>query len=331
MRCLLVSRHEDFPVFDAAFDLFWRDRSHPLAEPGFPSEQLARSLQGSRAGAAGIERGEAGGDASGTDGTVPLYSAAEALRRRDFATLSEAEIAAAKRAMAEMRWDIATRRARRRRPSRRGSGLDMRRTLRQSLRYGGELVELSRRGPKRKRRRLVLICDISGSMDLYTQLLLHFLHSLERSFRQTEVFVFGTRLTRLTRALRRRDPNVAIAEASRQVEDWAGGTRIGESLSAFNRQWARRVLGHGDIVVIISDGWDRGEPGVLEREMARLRRGSYRLLWLNPLLGARGYRPLTRGMQAALPYIDDFLPVHNLDSLADLARVLDRLQEGGRS
>jgi uncharacterized protein with von Willebrand factor type A (vWA) domain len=190
------------------------------------------------------------------------------------------------------------------------------------------MFRLARRAPKLKRRRLVLLCDISGSMDRYTRLLLHFLHSMEHSLDNVEVFVFGTRLTRITHALRTRDPDSAIAAVTDEVQDWSGGTRIGESLHTFNRRWARRVLGHGAIVLVISDGWDRGDPALLAREMERLQRESYRLIWLNPLLGAPGYEPLTQGILAALPYIDDFLPIHTLASLEALAEILNRVQEG---
>jgi len=196
------------------------------------------------------------------------------------------------------------------------------------MRHGGEMFDLAVRGPKLKRRQLVVLCDISGSMDRYTRLLLHFLHSVESSRERTEVFVFSTRLTRITRTLHRRDADAAIAAVTGRVHDWAGGTRIGEALREFNRRWARRVLGHGAIVMIISDGWDRGDPRVLAHEMERLQRASYRLLWLNPLLGSANYEPLTQGLTAALPYVDDFLPVHNLASLEALAILLNRVQEG---
>jgi uncharacterized protein with von Willebrand factor type A (vWA) domain len=174
----------------------------------------------------------------------------------------------------------------------------------------------------------VVLCDISGSMERYTQLLLHFLHAVESTVRRVEVFVFGTRLTRVTPALRRRDPDAALAAVAAQVKDWAGGTRIGETLRTFNRAWARRVLGHGAIVIVISDGWDRGNPDLLAVEMERLQRASYRLIWLNPLLGGESYQPLTQGIQAALPYVDDFLPVHNLESLEALAVLLNDIQDG---
>jgi uncharacterized protein with von Willebrand factor type A (vWA) domain len=198
------------------------------------------------------------------------------------------------------------------------------------LRHGGELLDLARRGPKLKRRQLVLLCDISGSMERYTRLLLHFLYSVESSVRHAEVFLFGTRLTRITRELRRRDPDDALQAVSARVNDWAGGTRIGEALHTFNTHWARRVLGQGAVVLIISDGWDRGDPDLLAAEMERLQRSSYRLIWLNPLLGSEQYEPLTQGIQAALPYVDHFLPVHNLSSLASLAALLNDIRQDSR-
>jgi uncharacterized protein len=173
-----------------------------------------------------------------------------------------------------------------------------------------------------KPRQIVLICDISGSMDRYSRLLLQFMHTVEHGLDRVEVFVFGTRLTRVTRQLRMRHIDAALERVSKEVQDWAGGTRIGESLLTFNTRWARRVLGRGAIVLIISDGWDRGDVDLLRREIARLQRSSFRLIWLNPLLGSPTYQPLTRGIQAALPYVDDFMPVHNLDSLESLALAL---------
>ena len=186
---------------------------------------------------------------------------------------------------------------------------------------------------RKKRRPLVLLCDISGSMEPYSRLLLHFIYAISHSqdsaaqlgLEKVEAFVFGTRLTRLTRQLRHRDIDRAIQEASRRIEDWGGGTRTGEALKEFNFTWSRRVLGRGAVVMIISDGWDRGDIGLLGREMERLKMSCYRVVWLNPLLGSSNYEPLTRGMQAALPFIDDFLPVHNLHSLEQLGALLASL------
>lgn len=346
-RCLLVHRHEDIPVFDHAFDVFWRvwrdrQRETPIDDlvrevvASRPAVPLDRSPTGTahtqRKGAVSLARNGASGEDAGLEEgerlLVTVYSASEALRHKDFSLFDANELRDARRFLEEMRWTIVRRRALRTRPSRRGKQLDVRRTLRRSTRHGGEMLDLARRGPKQKRRQLVLLCDISGSMERYTRLFLHFLHSVEASVQRAEVFVFGTRLTRITQELKRRDPDVAIAAVTAQVQDWSGGTRIGEALHTFNARWARRVLGHGAIVLIISDGWDRGDPALLEREMGRLRRQSYRLIWLNPLLGSLDYQPVTQGMQAALPYVDDFLPVHNLRSLEDLAALLNDVQEG---
>jgi uncharacterized protein with von Willebrand factor type A (vWA) domain len=216
---------------------------------------------------------------------------------------------------------------RRLRASRHGHALDLRRTLRESLRSGGEPITLRRREFRRKPRPLVIICDISGSMSLYSRLLLHFVHTVSNGLSNVETFVFGTRLTRITRQLARRDVDDALTLVTRSVQDWSGGTRIGESLRTFNRRWSRRVLGHGAAVLIISDGWDRGDVRILGEEMARLQRNCHRLIWLNPLLGLEDYRPVTAGMRAALPYIDTFLPANNLDSLIALGKALEAIRD----
>jgi hypothetical protein len=255
------------------------------------------------------------------------YSAREALYKKDFGELNAAELREIKRLMLQMVWNLGRRRTRRQRVGR-GRLLDMRRSIRRSFRYGGELLEWRRRERKTKPRPLVIIADISGSMERYTRLLLHFLYSLAEGMEQrVEVFVFATRLTRITRQLRGRNVDRALQEVSDSVVDWSGGTRIGDALHTFNYEWGRRVLRGGAVVLLISDGWDRGDPDLLDAEMARLRRTCHRLIWLNPLLGSREYEPLTRGIQAALPHIDDFLPVHNLASLDDLALHLRQLDE----
>jgi uncharacterized protein with von Willebrand factor type A (vWA) domain len=227
--------------------------------------------------------------------------------------------------IAHLLWKVSERRTRRKRPGK-GHLIDLRRTLRRSLRSEGEIFRWSYLEPKRKPRPLVVIADISGSMERYTRLLLHFIYGMKAALNQpVEAFVFSTRLTRITRPLQSRDLDMALKNVGEVVNDWAGGTRIGESLKTFNFDWGRRVLGRGAIVLIISDGWDRGDGQVLSREMARLKRNCHRLIWLNPLLGAPDYEPLTRGIQAALPHIHDFLPVHNLASLEDLANRLAEL------
>ena len=257
------------------------------------------------------------------------FSAREVLREKDFAQFTTEETQQARQLMVELQWNPGLRRTRR---QERGKGprLDVRRTLRDNAQFGGELLRLRTRRRKEKARRLVVICDVSGSMERYTRMLLHFIHSLYSGLEsRVEAFLFATRLTRITRQLERRDIDQAVSEVSKAVPDWSGGTRIGEALREFNFRWARRTLGWGSIVLIVSDGWDRGEPEALGEEMARLQRSCRRLIWLNPLAGAEDYEPLTRGMRAAAPYIDDLLPAHNLAALLDLARHLNGLATTG--
>ncbi|MDW8326264.1 MAG: VWA domain-containing protein [Anaerolineales bacterium] len=334
-RSLLVHRHEDEPLFDRAFEMFWRKPEQgrtkldmgplaprprrrrpivaplPLRQPPTPSPNEGQ--------------GESSTDQPPILQVTVTYSDREVLRHKDFADMTGEELNAVKRLMAELVWQLGERRTRRRRPGK-GSLLDLRRTVRKSLRYGGEVLKWARREPKSKPRPLVILADISGSMERYTRLLLHFIYSLTAGLDQSvEAFVFSTRLTRITRQLRQREAETALREVSRAVPDWSGGTRIGEALKVFNFDWGRRVLGRGAVVLLISDGWDCGDTDLLRREMARLQRSCHRLIWLNPLLGSPEYEPLTRGMQAALPYIDNFLPVHNLASLEDLAQRLAEL------
>ena len=346
-RAVFVIRKEDGPLFDKAFDLYWRystfadddspfdenadlappDQSNPDDEDAIPpppgkdkkkgqDEESADKRQSQRE----VQEGESADDAD--PDTMLTYSASEALKGKDFAQFNAEEMNRAKLLMQKIAWQIAMRRSRRTVRASKGMYLDLRRSLRANMKYGGEPMELARRKRKQKPRRVVLICDISGSMDRYSRILLQFVHTMEQGLSRVEVFVFGTRLTRITRQLRVRNIDAALERVSKEVQDWAGGTRIGESLLTFNTRWARRVLGQGAIVLIISDGWDRGDVEVLRREMARLQRMSFRLIWLNPLLGSPTYQPLTRGIQAALPYVDDFLPVHNLESLENLALAL---------
>lgn len=332
-QSLLVQRREDLALFKDAFDLFWvdpRDRviargrrqdETPFTRPEFapppPKPPSIAESPGNNACAAServvIE-------------TTYSPSDREALRRKDFSQLTAEEMRAIKAMMDDLLWRPGERRTRRL-VAGSGAALDLRRTLRRNIVHGGELVRFAERGPKVKPRPLVIIADISGSMERYTRLLLHFIYSLSAGLEQpVETFVFSTRLTRITRQLRQRSVDRALRDVSRAVTDWSGGTRIGEALKTFNYQWARRVMRSSAVVLIISDGWDRGDPDLLRHEMARLQRSCHRVIWLNPLLGGADYQPLARGMQAALPFIDDFLPVHNLASLEDLADRLARLK-----
>ncbi|MEM8932145.1 MAG: VWA domain-containing protein, partial [Acidobacteriota bacterium] len=248
----------------------------------------------------------------------------EILRYKDFATLTDEErrqiLALLDRQ--PLRWP--PRRTRRQRPSRHGS-LDLRRTIRRSLTRGGEPVELLRRRRVVRPRPLVALLDVSGSMEAYARILLQWLYTLRCATDRLEVFVFGTRLTRITRELRTRDVDRALRDATSRVRDWGGGTRIGEAFRTFNHVWGRRVLGRGAVVMVLSDAWDRGEPEILDFETGRLARHTRRLMWLNPLLGSVGYEPTATGIATVLPHVDDFLPVHDLRSLQHLADVLERL------
>lgn len=272
-------------------------------------------------GASGDEEMEVG-DKSGS------YSATELLQQKAFAEMTGEELEAVKRLIQEMRWQASLRRSRRRTPDGRGDLLHLRQTLRTATRYAGVPLQLSWQSRKIKPRPLVVIADVSGSMEKYTRLLLQFCYSIVHSFRQVECFVFGTRLTRITRQLQVKNVDLAVDDAAREVLDWAGGTRIAASLQEFNRRWSRRVLRRGAVVLLISDGWDRGDTEALQREMRYLQHRCHRLIWLNPLLGREHYQPRVAGMAAALPYVDDFLPAHNFQSLAELAGHLGRIGPG---
>lgn len=338
-RCTLLHDARQIELFNRAFDLFWSGQIELLVEMGSSKwnnrrqstpDTLPESDQPASRDSRRLNTpvGDSGDEPLPNETSVlASYSPQEILYRKDFALFNEEELLAARQVMKNMSWQLKPRRSRRTtRSNRRRGRLDMRRVLRDNLSLSGELVQLSWRQRKTKPRPLVLICDISGSMERYSRLLLHFLHSLVQENRRIETFVFGTRLTCITPALRRRDVNAAIDHAASLVVDWSGGTRIGESIKTFNYRWSRRVLGHGAVVLIISDGWDRGEPGLLRDEMRRLKASATRLIWLNPLAGAPEYRPLVRGMQTALPFVDDFLPLHNLSSLEQLARRLTSLR-----
>jgi uncharacterized protein with von Willebrand factor type A (vWA) domain len=259
-----------------------------------------------------------------TDPVLHLrWSATEVLRHKDFATCTPAELAQLQRLLPVLRRGGATRRSRRPVRSRRGSP-DLRRTVRRALRNGGDPVALLRRGPGQRPRRLVLLVDVSGSMAAYARTLVRFAHAAAIGRRRVEVFTLGTRLTRLTRELATHDPDVALEQAGRAVPDWSGGTRLGDSLKRFNDEWGVRGLARGAVVVVLSDGWDRGDPAVLGRELARLRRVAHRIVWVNPLKAAAGYQPLAGGMAAALPHVDAFLEGHSLAALEQLAADLER-------
>jgi uncharacterized protein with von Willebrand factor type A (vWA) domain len=330
-RASLVTSREQAAIFDSAFDLFWQawttdEQATPEADavqkvPPTEDHEEHESEGSEPVEETAPEEQELPSDAEPE--SVMTYSAVEVLREKDFAALSEEELHQVSALIHSIAWQPDLRRSRRKRRAAHGAHLDLRRALRAGLRYGGETIELAWQRPKLKRRPLVVLCDISGSMEIYSRVLLQFLYAISNGLERVEAFAFGTRLTHLTRQLHQARIDEALQQAAAAVNDWGGGTRIGESLKAFNYDWARRVLGHGPTVLIISDGWDRGDLGLLRREIARLQLSCRRLLWLNPLLGAPGYQPLASGIQTVLPFVDGFLPVHNLASLESLVAVLE--------
>ncbi len=331
-RSILVHRKQDLPIFDEAFQIFWRkpsDRTTTMDLRSLGEQKRFRKPQISTGrddepDREGFLEGEPNDNSVQNVDLSKTYSEVEVLRQKDFSEFTSLEMAEARLMMASLSWDLGKRRTRRLAPGKYGP-LDLRRTMRQNLKYSGEFLDLARRSPKEKHRPLVLICDVSGSMERYTRMLLQFIHTISGGLDQLEAFLFATRLTRITRSLKYRSIDQSIFEVSKAVPDWAGGTRIGEAVKTFNYEWLRRVLRGQAVVLIISDGWDRGDPELLARETSRLQRSCHRLIWLNPLLGSPDYQPLTQGMKAALPFVDDFLPVHNLNSLESLSRHLSNL------
>jgi uncharacterized protein with von Willebrand factor type A (vWA) domain len=327
-RALLVHRHEQFSIFDRAFDAFWR--LHERRE----TSHDARS--GESPGSMGVieevlllDESASGGTTE--DGSAPdperglkTWSDRGGVADKDFSALTTDEMREARQALSRLEWNPGERRTRRWVRGR-GSRIDLRRAIADSLRTGGEMVRLPRRTRRVHPRPLVLLCDVSGSMERYSRMLLHFAHALTLRHNRVEAFLFSIRLTRITRQLHVRRTDEALAGVAQTVPDWSGGTRIGGAVKEFHQRWGRRVLNGGPVVLLISDGWDRGDPEELRAQIARLQRRCYRLVWLNPLIGTADYAPLTRGLRAALPYVDDFLPSRTLTNLVDLASHLNSL------
>jgi uncharacterized protein len=251
---------------------------------------------------------------------VGAWSSTAVSRTKDFGDYTDAELESARRLLEQLPWTLGSRRTRRWERGTTGAP-DLRALVRRCI-MRGDFVDFPRRRRRQEPRPIIFLGDVSGSMERYSRMLLHFVYGLSRSETRVEAFFFATRLTRVTRAIAVRRGTVAVSRLVRGVQDWGGGTRIGEALRTFNLQWARRVMRNGPVVLILSDGWDRGDPALLERELARVRRHGRRVIWLNPLLGSANYEPLTRGMQAALKHVDDFRPAHNLESLETLAQAL---------
>ena len=321
-RATLVTRPEDVGVYDRVFAEVWRGFVADQDAVATKTLTLVMDDQDDDA-----EEPPADGDEDGIDGPTLLvrFSPHEVLRHKDFAAYTHAELDEAHRLMADLHLAGALRRSRRRRPSRHQRGHpDVRRTVRHALRTGGEAVERRHTEPDQRPRRVVLLCDVSGSMEPYARALLRFAHAAVVGRSRVEAFALGTRLTRITRELSSRDPDMALGRAGAAVEDWSGGTRLGEGLRRFNDQWGVRGMARGAVVVILSDGWDRGDPEELAEQMGRLHRVAYRVVWVNPLKASPGYEPLARGMAAAMPYIDEFVEGHSLASLEELGQVISR-------
>jgi uncharacterized protein with von Willebrand factor type A (vWA) domain len=323
LRTTLVARREDLEPFDRAFDAWFLRRAVRFAgrreiDPRSMPKDAPRVRRDARAGR----------EAAPADGEPDSigHSAHEVLRHKDFAAMSPEELAAARALIAAMVTDRPARRSHRLRAHRRGRILDMRALARDAIATGGDPVNRRFRRRTQTPRKLVVLCDVSGSMEPYTRALLLYLHAMVRSGRGVEVFAFGTRLTRLTAELRTRDPEQALARAAERVVDWASGTRIGASLKRYNDVWGRRALTRGAVVLIASDGWERQDHELVGREMERLHRAAYAVVWVNPVKGSPEYQPLAAGMRAALPSIDRFVAGHNLASLEALAGLLARIE-----
>lgn len=332
LSATLVSRAADRPVFAAAFDAFWTTHAGGGARQASDASHETVSIEAEVVlPAAAADAPEpptpgAGEAPEGPPDTIRTWSGADTLRDQDFADVTPAELEHIRAALSLLTWTPGERRTRRWIRGR-GPRIDLRRAWRARL-QSGELLRLPTRARATRPRPLVLLADVSGSMERYSRMLLHFAYAPQRARGRVEVFLFSTRLTCVTRELTRGSVDAAVMAVSRRVPDWSGGTRIGDALRTFHVRWARSVLSRRPVVLVVSDGWDRGDPLAFQQQVARLQRSCHRLIWLSPLLGTADYRPLTRGLVAALPFVDDFLPARTLGNLEDLARHLNRLPAG---
>ena len=343
-RSFLLHDNSKRDQFNLAFDLFWSGYIKIILEvPGHLRKPLIQEMINREADASSqkigasflgpkVEPSIQPNEPYVPDMQVqPIYSALEILRQKDFGHYSAEEFQQAKKVIREMTWSIKQKRTRRKvRSVRKSKFLDFRNSIRNNVNVSGEFVELEWKRNKYKSRQIIVLCDISGSMEKYSQVFLYFLYAMAQESKRIETFVFGTRLTRLTLMLQKQKPEQLIENLSSLRLDWSGGTRIGESLKDFNYHWARRVRCPGSIVIIISDGWDRGDYELLEREISRLSRTAHRLMWLNPIAGTENYQPLVRGIQTVLPYVADFFPLANLNNLESLAKGLDSSRQISR-
>jgi uncharacterized protein with von Willebrand factor type A (vWA) domain len=327
LRTVFASRVEDLPIFDRVFAEFWRVEAPGEADPdmdcGESDGQEPPEGQDESDGPAEVsleDWNEA--ESSEEEQEVPGYSAEQVLRSKDFSAFSSDELEEIIRLTAKMARKMAMRLSRRHRTTRRGHVVDPRRTMRLNLKYGGDPLELARKRRKIAKTKLVLLCDVSGSMDIYSRFLLQFIYAVQHTFADVESFVFSTQLTRVTDYFEREDIHDALDTIAHEVFDWSGGTRIGQSLQTFNDLYARSMVDKRTVVLVLSDGWDTGDAQVLDEQMEELSRRAARVIWLNPLKASPGYQPLCKGMSTALPYIDIFASAHNLASLMELEHYL---------
>ena len=330
LHAVFVRKHEQSVTFRTAFEIFWK-RRHLMekllsilmpvapAAPGKPDPVSLRLQEAffKQAESVPVEKPEIEVDASLTVSDI------EVLQKKDFAQMTAAEIAEANRRVAALILPDDAVPTRRLAPDPRGRRIDLRRTLRRSIAEGGAIIDLARRGPKSKHPPLVILCDISGSMSQYSRVILHFAHALMEHRRHVHVFTLGTRLTNVTRMLRAKDPDEALAACTAAVDDWSGGTRIAPSIHAFNRLWSRRVLAGGAVVLLVTDGLERDGTADLAREADRVHRSCRRLVWLNPLLRFDGFEARAQGIRALLPHVDEFRTIHNVAAVAELVAALD--------
>ena len=339
---VLVSRHDQLPVFEQAFEIFWRNPRllekliasllptvHGRTGEAPPTPELPARIAQAMLPPRGLDLPERDDDETRLDAALTV-SPREVLQQKDFETMTVEELSAVRAMLRDLRLPLPELRTRRTRPSARGHRVDLRASLKRATGAAGTLAPLAWRERTRRTPPLVVLCDISGSMERYARMLLHFLHAITNDRDRVHVLLFGTRLTNITRALRHRDVDVALARVARAVADWAGGTRIGPCVAEFNRRWSRRLLGQNAVVLLISDGLDAEGGSALSAEMERLHKSCRRLVWLNPLLRYEGFEARPAGIKAMLPHVDDFLPVHNLASLTELAAALDRPRARGR-
>ncbi len=334
LRSNLISEKEEIATFDHIFDCFWQNRSpqgSPMQSAAAPEVSAEDETGESGDGEGSLEEVIAQVSDQEAENkeeepfSVPTYSPVEARNRKDFSEMGMEESRAMSQAILLIASKIATQVSRRKKRGAKGDEIDPRWTMRRSIKYGGEVIELVSRKRRIKKTRVVLLCDVSGSMDCYSRFLIQFMYGLQNELWGVETFVFSTSLSRITHLIRTKDIGSALERIAGSVVGWSGGTNIGRSLSMFNREFAPSMVTHRTVVVIISDGWDRGDVSLLEREMQSLKRRCHRIIWLNPLLASENYEPLCKGMQAALPYLDLFLSVHNLNSLVALGRTLQKL------